>query len=96
MDDIIFGYTDKKLCNKFTKIMQSKYEMSMMGELTYFLGLQVKQVYDGVFISQTKCFYDLMKKFYLTNCSSTKKTMTTASNIKMNTKEPKVDIFSYG
>ena len=34
--------------------MQSKYEMSMMGELTYFLGLQVKQLKDGIFISQTK------------------------------------------
>ena len=44
VDDIIFGYTDEKLSNKFTKLMQSKYEMSMMGELTYFLGLQVKQV----------------------------------------------------
>ena len=38
----IFGSTDDKLCKKFDKLMQSKYEMSMMGELIYFLGLQVK------------------------------------------------------
>ena len=44
MDDIKFGSTDEKLCSKFAKLMQSKYEMSMTGELTYFLGLQVKQV----------------------------------------------------
>ncbi|KAL8120227.1 hypothetical protein AgCh_017390 [Apium graveolens] len=42
VDDIIFGSTDEKLCKKFAKLMQSKYEMSMMGELTYFIGLQVK------------------------------------------------------
>ena len=37
VDDIIFGSTDEKLCSKFTKLRQMKYEMSMMGELTYFL-----------------------------------------------------------
>ena len=54
VEDIIFGSTDEILCKKFAKLMQSKYEMSMMGELTYFLGLQVKQVSDGIFITQTK------------------------------------------
>ena len=54
VDDIIFGSTDEKLCSKFAKLMQSKYEMSMMGYLTHFLGLQVKQVKDGIFISQIK------------------------------------------
>ena len=43
VDNIIFCYTNDQLCNKFTKLMQSKYEMSMMGELIYFLGLQVSQ-----------------------------------------------------
>ena len=52
--------------------MQSKYEMSMMGELTYFLGLQVKQISDGIFISQTKYIYDLLKKFDLMDCSTAK------------------------
>ena len=42
VDDIIFGSIDEKLCSNFAKLMQSKYEMSMMGELKYFLGLQVK------------------------------------------------------
>ena len=49
VDDIIFGSTDEKLCKKFANLMKSQYEMSMMGELTYFLGLQVKQVKEGIF-----------------------------------------------
>ncbi|KAL8087865.1 hypothetical protein AgCh_037851 [Apium graveolens] len=54
VDDIIFGSTNEKLCQRFSKLMQSEYEMSMMGELSYFLGLQVSQRSDGIFISQTK------------------------------------------
>ena len=46
IDDIIFGSIDENLCKKVAKLMQSKYKMSMMGELKYFLGLQVKQVKD--------------------------------------------------
>ena len=51
VDDIIFGSTNDKLCQKFSKLMQSRYQMSMMGELSYFLGLQVKQTDDGIFIN---------------------------------------------
>ena len=43
VNDIIFGSTDEKLCSNFAKLMQSKYKMIMMGELTYFLDLKVKQ-----------------------------------------------------
>ena len=75
--------------------MQSKYEMSMMGELTYFLGLQVKQVKDGIFISQTKYIYDKLKKFDLTECSSAKTPMATVTKLEINTKETKVDISNY-
>ena len=95
VDDIIFGSTDENLCKKFAKLMQSKYEMSMMGELTYFLGLQVKQVKDGIFISQTKYIYDLFKKFDFTECSSAKTPMATATKLEINTKETKVDISNY-
>ena len=41
VDDIIFGSTNYNLCKRFDKLMQSNYEMSMMGELSFFLGLQV-------------------------------------------------------
>ena len=51
--DIIFGATNEKLCEEFSKTIQGEFEMSMMGELTFFLGLQIKQKKDGIFISQT-------------------------------------------
>ena len=44
VDDIIFGSTDENLCKRFAKMMTKKFEMSMMGEITFFLGLQVKQI----------------------------------------------------
>ena len=54
-DDIIFGSTNDDLCKRFAKLMQSKLEMSLMGELMYFLGLQLDQRIDGIFICQSKC-----------------------------------------
>ena len=69
--------------------------MRMMGEATYFIGLKVKQVKDGIFISQIKYIYDLLKKFDLTDCSSTRPPMATATKLEVNTKEAKVDISNY-
>ncbi|GJY08004.1 putative ribonuclease H-like domain-containing protein [Tanacetum coccineum] len=54
VDDIIFGSTKKSWCDEFEALMKSKFQMSSMGELTFFLGLQVKQKADGIFISQDK------------------------------------------
>jgi hypothetical protein len=51
VDDIIFGSTNKSTCEEFSRIMIHKFEMSMMGELKYFLGFQIKQLQDGTFIS---------------------------------------------
>ena len=61
--DIIFGSTNKAMCEEFEKIMKGKFSMSSMGELTFFLGLQVKQLSDGIFISQDKYVGDILKKF---------------------------------
>jgi hypothetical protein len=57
--------------------MKSKFEMSMMGELTYFLGFQVKQLKDGIFISQTKYTQDLLKKFGMKEVKPIKMSMGT-------------------
>ncbi|GKD79856.1 putative ribonuclease H-like domain-containing protein [Tanacetum coccineum] len=54
VDDIIFGSTKKELCIAFEKLMHEKFHMSSMGELILFLGLQVQQKKDGIFISQDK------------------------------------------
>nr|GEW46687.1 uncharacterized mitochondrial protein AtMg00810-like [Tanacetum cinerariifolium] len=66
VDDIIFGSTNKDLCKSFEKLMKDKFQMSSMGELTFFLGLQVKQKKDGIFISQDKYIAEILRKFGLT------------------------------
>ncbi|GJR12894.1 ribonuclease H-like domain-containing protein [Tanacetum coccineum] len=63
VDDIIFGSTKKSMCTEFEEIMHKRFQMSSMGELTFFLGLQVKQQPDGIFISQDKYVADILKKF---------------------------------
>nr|GEU51646.1 hypothetical protein [Tanacetum cinerariifolium] len=61
--DIIFGSTKKELSTDFEKLMHDKFQMSSMGELSFFLGLQVKQKSDGIFISQDKYVAEILKKF---------------------------------
>ncbi|GKD77223.1 putative ribonuclease H-like domain-containing protein [Tanacetum coccineum] len=63
VDDIIFGSTKKSLCTEFKGLMHKKFQMSSMGELTFFLGLHVMQRDDGIFISQDKYVADILKKF---------------------------------
>ncbi|KAK6148143.1 hypothetical protein DH2020_019055 [Rehmannia glutinosa] len=95
VDDIIFGSTNKELCDKFSNLMQGKFEMSMMGELTFFLGLQVKQLKDGTFISQTKYTRDLMKKFCMEEKSSVKIPMNTSVKMDMDADGKAVDQTRY-
>nr|GEX13588.1 hypothetical protein [Tanacetum cinerariifolium] len=63
VDDIIFGSTRKELCIEFEKLVHKKFQMSSIGELTFFLGLQVTQKNDGIFISQDKYVDEILKKF---------------------------------
>ncbi|GJY71250.1 retrovirus-related pol polyprotein from transposon TNT 1-94 [Tanacetum coccineum] len=63
VDDIIFGFTKKTLCLVFEQMMHKRFQMSSIGELTFFLGLQVQQKEDGIFISQDKYVADILKKF---------------------------------
>ncbi|GKD00913.1 putative ribonuclease H-like domain-containing protein, partial [Tanacetum coccineum] len=63
VDDIIFGSTKKSLCTEFESLMHKKFQMSSMGELTFFLGLRVMQRDDGIFISQDNYVADILKKF---------------------------------
>nr|GEX91454.1 putative ribonuclease H-like domain-containing protein [Tanacetum cinerariifolium] len=65
VDAIIFGSTNKDLCKAFEKLMKDKFQMSSMGELTFFLGLQVKQKQDVIFISQDKYVAEILRKFGL-------------------------------
>ncbi|KAJ0901311.1 putative RNA-directed DNA polymerase [Helianthus annuus] len=63
VDDIIFGSTNEKLCKDFEQVMKQKFEMSSMGEMKFFLGLQVEQLPEGIFIHQTKYVHDILEKF---------------------------------
>jgi len=63
--NIIFGATLDSQAHEFAEEMKQEFEMSMIGELTYFLGMQVKQTSEGIFISQAKYAKDLVKWFGL-------------------------------
>jgi len=63
VDDIIFRATSDSLCKEFAALMSSEFEMSMMGELTFFLGLQIKLSRQGTSICQEKYIRELLKKF---------------------------------
>nr|GEV05319.1 hypothetical protein [Tanacetum cinerariifolium] len=63
VDDIIFGSSNPQLCREFETLMHEKFQMSAIGELTFFLGLQVLQKKDGIFLSQDKYVGDILKKF---------------------------------
>jgi hypothetical protein len=63
VDDIIFGGSSHTLVSRFQEMMENEFQMSMMGELTFFLGIQVKQTNEDIFIHQVKYMKDLMKKF---------------------------------
>ncbi|GJU81678.1 putative ribonuclease H-like domain-containing protein [Tanacetum coccineum] len=76
-DDIIFGSTKKSLCTEFEKMMHKKFQMSSMGELTFFLGLQVKQKEDGIFISQDKYMTEILKKFRFSDVKTASTPMET-------------------
>jgi hypothetical protein len=84
VDDIIFGSTNQKSCEVFSRVMMQKFEMSMMGELTYFLGFHVKQLKDGTFISQTKYTQDLLKRFGMKDAKPAKTPMGTDEHLDLN------------
>jgi hypothetical protein len=79
--DIIFGATLDSLAHEFSEEMKQEFEMSMIGELNYFLGLQVKQTSEGIFISQSKYAKDLVKHFGLDGKSHARTPMSTSVKI---------------
>ena len=81
VDDIIFSATNHFLCEEFSKLMQGEFEMSMMGELKFFLGLQIKQCKDGIFINQTKYARNILKKFGMDGVKSSKTPMSTITKL---------------
>nr|GEU33178.1 retrovirus-related Pol polyprotein from transposon TNT 1-94 [Tanacetum cinerariifolium] len=76
VDEIIFGTTYQDMCDEFSKIMHDEFEMSMMGELNFFLGLQIKQMKDGIFCNQSKYIKEMLKKFGLEESKLMKTSMS--------------------
>ncbi|KAJ9565735.1 hypothetical protein OSB04_001701 [Centaurea solstitialis] len=95
VDDIIFGSTSKDLCKKFETIMTQEFKMSMMGEINFFLGLQVKQFTDGIFINQSKYIFDLLKKYDMSSCNSIGTPMATGNKIGPDHEGKDVDLRTY-
>ncbi|GJY75980.1 retrovirus-related pol polyprotein from transposon TNT 1-94 [Tanacetum coccineum] len=95
VDDIIFGFTSQNLCDDFTKIMHDEFEMSMMGELNFFLGLQIKQMEDGIFFNQSKYIKEMLKMFGSEDSKPTKTPMSTEIKLTKDDDADSVDSFKY-
>ncbi|GKC75203.1 uncharacterized mitochondrial protein-like protein, partial [Tanacetum coccineum] len=95
VDDIIFGSIKKSLCTEFEKIMHKKFQMSSIGELTFFLGLQVKQKEDGIFISQDKYVTEILKKFGFTDVKTASTPMETQKILLKDEDGEEVDVHLY-
>nr|GEY75459.1 putative ribonuclease H-like domain-containing protein [Tanacetum cinerariifolium] len=95
VDDIIFGATNKDLCKSFEKLMKDKFQMSLIGELTFFIGLQVKQKEDGIFINQDKYVAEILKKFRLTKGKSASTPIDTEKPLLKDPNGEVVDVHIY-
>ncbi|GJT80414.1 putative ribonuclease H-like domain-containing protein [Tanacetum coccineum] len=95
VDDIIFGSTKKSLCVEFEQMMHKRFQMSSMGELTFFLGLQVQQKEDGIFISQDKYVADILKKFDFTTIKATSTLIETNKALNKDEEAEDVDVHLY-
>ncbi|GJZ73858.1 putative ribonuclease H-like domain-containing protein [Tanacetum coccineum] len=95
VDEFIFGSTKKSLCTEFEKIMHKKFQMSSMGELIFFLGLQVKQKEDMIFISQDKYVTGILKKFSLSDVKTASTPMETHKPLLKDTDGEDVDEHLY-
>jgi hypothetical protein len=68
VDDIVFGSESDDLSQRFSKNTQKEFEMSLLGKLSVFIGLQISQSNKGIFISQTKHIKEMLKKFNMEDC----------------------------
>ena len=95
VDDIIFGATQDRLCEEFVAAMKGEFEMSMMGEFSFFLGLQVKQTKDGIFLCQSKYCKEILKKFEMESCKGASTPMPSSCYMDVDAPEKGVDQTKY-
>nr|GEX00247.1 hypothetical protein [Tanacetum cinerariifolium] len=95
VDDIIFGSTNPKYCIKFLDLMVKCFEMSMMGEIKIFLGLQVNQFSNGIFINQSKYILNILKRFGMEKCDTFPTPMVEQAKLKLDLVGKPVDHTDY-
>ncbi|GJX31264.1 retrovirus-related pol polyprotein from transposon TNT 1-94 [Tanacetum coccineum] len=95
VDDIIFAASTPKLCDLFAKIMCSKFKMSMMGKISFFLGLQIFQNPRGIFINQSKYAFESLKKYGFDSCDLLDTPMVEKSKLDEDKEEKAVDPSHY-
>src|SRR6266567_3638471 len=95
VDDIIFGSVNHSFNDEFAKLMTSEFEMSMMGELKFFLGFEIKQYREGIFINQAKYTQDILKRFELDKVKGAKTPMTTKCLLDLDPNGKEVDLKVY-
>ncbi|GKA78566.1 uncharacterized mitochondrial protein-like protein, partial [Tanacetum coccineum] len=95
VDDIIFGSTKMELCITFEKLMHEKFRMSSMGDLTFFLRLQVKQKKDGIYSSQDKYVDEILNKFRFTKVKTAITPMETQKPLLKDEDDEEVDVHMY-
>ena len=95
VNGIVFGSTDDNLAKSFADEMNTMFEMSMVGKLTYFLGLQVKQNDKGIYINQEKYAKNLVKRFGLENAAHARTLMATNTKLGIDPSGQSVDITLY-
>ncbi|GKC05729.1 retrovirus-related pol polyprotein from transposon TNT 1-94 [Tanacetum coccineum] len=95
VDDIIFGSTCHDLWDDFSKIMRDEFKMSMIGELNFFLGLQIKQLEDDIFFNQSKYIKEMLKKFGLKDSKLIKTPMLSETKLTQDEDGESVDDTKY-
>ena len=95
VDDIVFGATNDSLSHSFADEMKAMFEMSMVGELTYFLGLQVKQTGSGIYINQAKYARNLVKRFGLDKAAHARIPMVANAKLTNDPSSESVDVTLY-
>jgi hypothetical protein len=95
VDDIIFGSIDDKLNQKFAKDMQNEFEMSLLGELSFFPGLYIHQRNQGIFISQTKYIREMLKRLRMEDCKPVITPMQTCCKLSKDDDSKSTDLRKY-
>ncbi|GKC77692.1 copia protein [Tanacetum coccineum] len=95
VDDIIFAASTPELCDPFAKIMCSKFKMSIMGKILFFLGLQISQSPRGIFINQSKYTLESLKKYGFDTCDPVDTPMVEISKLDEDKKGKAVDPSHY-